>query len=164
MLIAFKGYLSRVYVYTYINFYVHVFHNFLWKWASLMVRTVKNLPAVWETWVNPWVEKIPWRREWQPTPVFLPGEFHGQRSLVGYSSWSCKALDMTEWLTYTHINIKINKILYIYLYTFSPIFVYLLIIGEQKLPSQSVSLLCRLFGTENKSRPKRLRKKLCPFP
>ena len=61
-----------------------------------MVWTVKNLPAIWETWVNPWVEKIPWRREWQPTPVFLPGEFHGQRSLVGYSSWSCNELDMTE--------------------------------------------------------------------
>jgi len=34
---------------------------------------------------NPWVRKIPWGREWQPTPVFLPGEFHGLRSLVGYS-------------------------------------------------------------------------------
>jgi len=34
----------------------------------------------------PWVRKIPWRRAWQPTPVFLPGESHGQRSLVGYSS------------------------------------------------------------------------------
>ena len=36
---------------------------------------------------DPWVGKIPWRREWLPTPVFLPGEFHGQRSLVGYSPW-----------------------------------------------------------------------------
>jgi len=34
---------------------------------------------------DPWVRKIPWRRKWQPTPVFLPGESHGQRSLVGYS-------------------------------------------------------------------------------
>ena len=34
-----------------------------------------------------WVGKIPWRREWQPTPVFLPGKSHGQRSLVGYSPW-----------------------------------------------------------------------------
>ena len=40
------------------------------------------------------------RREWQPTPVFLPGEFHGQRSLVGYSSWGHKELDTTEWLTH----------------------------------------------------------------
>ena len=45
--------------------------------------------------------KISCRREWLPTPVFLPGEFHGQRSLVGYSPWSpwgLKELDMTEWL------------------------------------------------------------------
>ena len=42
---------------------------------------------------------IPWRREWQPTPVFLPGEFHGQRSLVCYSLWSLKELDTTELLT-----------------------------------------------------------------
>ena len=34
---------------------------------------------------NPWVRKIPWRRGWQPTPVFLPGESHGQKSLVGYT-------------------------------------------------------------------------------
>ena len=43
--------------------------------------------------------KIPWRREWLPTPVFLPGEFHGQRSLVGYSLWARKKSDMTERLT-----------------------------------------------------------------
>ena len=43
-----------------------------------------------------------WRREWQPTPVFLSGEFQGQRSLAGYSPWGCKELDMTEWLTHTH--------------------------------------------------------------
>ena len=45
---------------------------------------------------NPWVGKIPWRREWQPTPVFLPGESHGLRSLAGYSPWGHKELDMTE--------------------------------------------------------------------
>ena len=44
------------------------------------VQMVKNLPAMQETRFDPWVRKIPWRREWQPTPVFLPGEFHGQRS------------------------------------------------------------------------------------
>ena len=47
----------------------------------------------------PWIGKIPWRREWQSTPVFLPGEFHGQRSLAGYSSWGCKESDTTEQLT-----------------------------------------------------------------
>ena len=39
---------------------------------------------------DPWVGKISWRRAWQPTPVFLPGETQGQRSLVGYSPWGCK--------------------------------------------------------------------------
>ena len=57
---------------------------------------VKNLPAMQEHLqcrrhrFNPWVGKIPWRRKWQPTPVFLPGESHGQRSLVGYSPWSLR--------------------------------------------------------------------------
>ena len=45
---------------------------------------------------NLWVRKIPLRSSWQPTPVFLPGESHGQRSLAGYSPWSCKESDMTE--------------------------------------------------------------------
>ena len=48
---------------------------------------------------DPWVGKIPWRRAWQPTPVFLPGESLGQRSLAVYSPWGCKELDMTEQLT-----------------------------------------------------------------
>jgi len=43
-----------------------------------------------------WVRKIPWRRAWQPTLVFLPGEFHGQRSLAGYNPWGHTELDMTE--------------------------------------------------------------------
>ena len=43
-----------------------------------------------------------WRRKWQTTPVSFSGEFHGQRSLVGYSPWGCKELDMTERLTHTH--------------------------------------------------------------
>ena len=45
---------------------------------------------------DPWVGKIPWRRAWQFTPVFLPAEFYEQRSLVGYSLWDRKELDMTE--------------------------------------------------------------------
>ena len=53
---------------------------------------------------DPWVRKILWRREWQPTPVFLPGKSHGQKSLVGYSPQGHKQLDMTEWLTHTHIH------------------------------------------------------------
>ena len=50
---------------------------------------------------SPWVGKILWRREWLPTPLFLPEEFHGQRSLVGYSSWGHKESDTIEWLTHT---------------------------------------------------------------
>ena len=45
---------------------------------------------------DPWVWEIPWRRAWQLTPVFLPGESHGQRSLVGYSPWGCTESDMAE--------------------------------------------------------------------
>ena len=70
------------------------FHASLWKSlsglfgqtntlsrASLLVQMVKHLPATWEIWVG----TIPWRRAWLLTPVFLPGESHGQRSLAGYS-------------------------------------------------------------------------------
>ena len=45
---------------------------------------VKHLPTIQETGFNPWVGKIPWRRDGLPTPVCLPGEFHAQRSLAGY--------------------------------------------------------------------------------
>ena len=51
---------------------------------------------------DPWIRKICWRRVWQPTPVFWPGESQGQRSLVGYSLWGHKELDMTEATWYTH--------------------------------------------------------------
>ena len=54
---------------------------------------VKNPPANAEDMGS---VKIPWRREWQPTPVFLAGESHGQRSLAGYSPWGPKQSDMTE--------------------------------------------------------------------
>ena len=55
-----------------------------------MVPWVKNPPAMQETQFDPWVRKIPWRRAWQPTPAFLLGKSHGQRSLVGYSPWGLK--------------------------------------------------------------------------
>ena len=45
---------------------------------------------------DPWVGNIPWRRKWQPTPVFLPGESQGQRSLVGYIPWGCKESATTK--------------------------------------------------------------------
>ena len=61
--------------------------------------------------LDPWVRKIPQRRKWQPTPAFLPGESHGQRSLVGYSPGGHKEQDMTEQLnTKYFINIKMGQI------------------------------------------------------
>ena len=65
---------------------------------------VKNLPAMQETQDGSPGEsgKIPSRKEWLPTPVFLSEEFHGQRSLAGYSPWGHKELDTTEGLTHTH--------------------------------------------------------------
>ena len=45
---------------------------------------------------NPWVGKIPWRKKWEPTPVFLPGESHGQGSLMSYDPRGCKESDKTE--------------------------------------------------------------------
>ena len=48
---------------------------------------------------NPWIKKIPWRRKWRSDPVFLPGKFHRQRSLVGYNLWDYEELDTTEQLT-----------------------------------------------------------------
>ena len=68
--------------------------------ASQVALVVKNLPASAadgrDVGFNPWVRKIPWRRKWQPTPVFSPGESHGQRNLVGYSPWGQEESDMAE--------------------------------------------------------------------
>ena len=59
------------------------------------------MQEIWERGADPWVGKMPWRRKWQPTPVFLPGKSYGQRSPVGYIPKSSKKSDMTEWLS-TH--------------------------------------------------------------
>ena len=58
----------------------------------------KNMPANAGDMVWSWVGKIPWRREWKPTPVFLPWKSHRERNLVGYSLWGRKESDTTEWL------------------------------------------------------------------
>ena len=67
---------------------------------DLVALVVENPPAnagdIKRREFNPWVGKIPWRRAWQPTPVFLPGESQEQRSLVGYNPWGRKELDMME--------------------------------------------------------------------
>ena len=70
---------------------------------------VKNSSAMQEIWVSSLGGIIPWRREWLPIPVFLPGEFHRQRSLVGYSPWCHKELDTTKWLT---LLLNVNKVIW----------------------------------------------------
>ena len=67
----------------------------------MVAQMVKNLPACRKPGFDPWVGKFPWRREWLPPPVFLPGESYGERSLVGYSPWGHKELDTTELLYFT---------------------------------------------------------------
>ena len=68
--------------------FVTQFGGFPWYLeVYLVAQVVKHLPAMWETRFDPWVGKIPWRRKWQSTPVLLPGKYHCQRSLVGYSPW-----------------------------------------------------------------------------
>ena len=70
-----------------------------------MVLVVKNPPVRCEFY--PRVEKIPWRRAGQPTPVIWPGESHGQRNLAGYSLWGCKESDITEQLTLSQAKLLI---------------------------------------------------------
>ena len=59
----------------------------------------KELSCQWRCGFDPWVGKIPWRRAWQPTPVFLPGESHGQRTLAGYSLWDHEESTQLKWLS-----------------------------------------------------------------
>ena len=69
---------------------------------------VKHLPGF-----DPWGRKIPRRKELLPTPIFLPGEFHGQRRLVGYNPWGCKESDTTEGLNtykYKHTENELSHI------------------------------------------------------
>ena len=70
-------------------------------WKTQVVQMAKNLISVREILFDPWVRKISWRRKWLPTPVFLCGELHGQRRLVGYSPQSQKQSDTTEQLIHT---------------------------------------------------------------
>ena len=103
---------THTHIYIDIYIYIHT-HPHTYIWTSLMALLVKNLPAMQETRVWFPSQKIPWRRKWQPTPVLLPREFHGQWSRAGYSPWDCKESDMTVRLTFT----SIYKLIYIYIHT-----------------------------------------------
>ena len=84
-------------------YHLHIWGCWYFSWQS-WIRLV-----IHPGWHLPWYTlMIPWRRKWQPTPVFLPGKSHGQRRLAGYSPWGCKELDMTEWLS-SHSAYKLNK-------------------------------------------------------
>ena len=72
--------------------------------ALVVKNTPVNAGDVTDIGLIPGSGRFPWRRAWQPTPVFLSGEFNGQRSLAGYSLWGCKESDTTEqlmWLVHT---------------------------------------------------------------
>ena len=73
----------------------------------LVAQMVENLPAMQETQLWSLVWEDPLEREWQPPPIFLPGEFHGQ-GLMGYSPWGHKESDMTEQHTHTHTHTHIH--------------------------------------------------------
>ena len=66
---------------------------------------------------NSWVQKMLWSRKWQPPPIFLPGKFHGQGSLAGYSPWGCKEPDTAERLL-THIQCIENFRIYLMAFRF----------------------------------------------
>ena len=83
-------------VYTHTHMHTH---NFMYIYTHTGLPwwlTVKRLLTMQETQVRSLVRKILWKRKWQPTPVLLPGKYHGQRSLVGYSPWGHKESDTTE--------------------------------------------------------------------
>jgi len=90
-------------------------------WASPVAQSLKHLPAVWETWVWSLGQEDPLEKEMAPTPVFLPGEFHGQRSLVGHSPRGRKESDTTEQLHF-HFSLSLSKLIY----GFNPILIKIL--------------------------------------
>ena len=82
-----------------------------YSWASLAAQMVKNLLQCGRPGFDPWVGKIPWRRTWQPTPVFCLEYPHGQKSLASYSPRVIKKSDTTERLsTAQHIGVNFSEI------------------------------------------------------
>ena len=85
----------------------HIFSSvktLMMLWSKTEQRTMASLWSINASFFYMTIYITPWRRKWQPTPVFLLGESHGQKSLVGYNPWGCKELDMTEQLTHTLYN------------------------------------------------------------
>ena len=91
------------------KYYASWFQAILWsypKWCSGKEPAYQGRRCKRHVF-NPWVEKMPWRRRWLPTPVFLPGKSHGQRSLVGYGPWGHKH----DWPT-EHIHTEESTVWY----------------------------------------------------
>ena len=92
-----------VFLFVFFLLYIFCFLKFFYGfgfvfWASLVAQTA-NSTQCRRPGFDPWVRRIPWRREWLPTPGFLPGESQGQKSLPGYSACSHKESDTTQGLT-----------------------------------------------------------------
>ena len=93
-----------MYMYKYIHTIINIYNKYIYD--SFIIISFSGSPSSKEPACkgrrqkrrrfNPWVGKIPWRRAWQPTPVLLPGESHGQRSLAGYSARGHEKLDTTN--------------------------------------------------------------------
>ena len=81
--------------------------------GSVGKETACNAGSAGRAGSDPWVDEIPWRRNWQPTPVFLHEEYHGQRRLVGYSPWSLKESETTKATEHTAIlkGVSLDKII-----------------------------------------------------
>ena len=92
---------SHTYTYIYINVhknFANIGNGFYSVGASLVAQTLKNLPAMWETQAQSLGWEDPWEKGMTTHSVFLPGESHGQRSLMGYSPWGHKESDSTKQL------------------------------------------------------------------
>ena len=133
----------------------------LWKtvWqflASPVAQRVKNHLQCRRPGFDSWVGKIPWRREWQHTSVFLPGESHRQRTLGGYSPWGCKESDTIEQLTHARayymrwpLHSKWRKFIHTFIQGyFRSLRNILSYLGEKLFISQVFSLLTYSFLTK----------------
>ena len=113
--------------------YVHIYRLLRWdsgKEFTCQLRRHKRCRF------NPWVGKIPWRRAWQPTPVFLPEKSHGQRRLMGYSPWGSRELYMTEHM-HTHTHTRVNIYIYAHSCKWWIRMKWFLYTGQRVIPSLS---------------------------
>ena len=91
----------------------------------MVTQTVKNWPAIGgRPGFDLWVGEIPWRRKWLPTPIFLPAESHGLRSLAGYCPWGCRELDAANTHTLIYLSLYVahmyvlHRLMYLHVYRF----------------------------------------------